>query len=168
MEDPEFDNKMVQTWAAAKTNPALFNEVAGELASVYILGRSRWRKFSGRLPRRRRIERRKKFVRSLELWDKRKGNAKPGAFLCGECSSYIDIHCNRYSPTQETFLLKAKGCGKGKLNPRHSGNPFGPDGKRLKCHICKSETHLSRWCPQNKDGPVGGSSSSKAGKGPGK
>ena len=51
MEDPEFDNRMVQAWAAAKTNPAFFNEVAGELASVYILGRSRWRKFTGRLPR---------------------------------------------------------------------------------------------------------------------
>ena len=35
--------------------------------------------------------------------------------------------------------------------PRHTGNPFLPDGTRLKCHICKSEEHLKRWCPRNPD-----------------
>ena len=46
------------------------------------------------------------------------------------------------------------------MKPRHTGNPFGPDGKRLKCHTCGSEEHLKRWCPKNSG--KGGSSASKS------
>ena len=60
------------------------------------------------------IERRKKFVHDTKLKDKRKGNARPNAFLCGECSSYIDVSCNRYGPSQEAFLMKRKAREKGR------------------------------------------------------
>ena len=69
--------------------------------------------------------------------------------LCGECSSYIDISCYRFAPNQEAMLLHKKGKGQGKQKPHHSGNPFGPDGNRLKCHHCGSEEHLARWCARN-------------------
>ena len=71
MEDPEFDNQMVQAWAAVKTDPQVFNQIAGDLCGSYVLSRSRWRKFMGRLPRRRRLERRIKFAKSPHLRDKR-------------------------------------------------------------------------------------------------
>ena len=107
MEDPEFDNQMVQAWAAIKTDPSIYNHVAGELCSAYMLSRARWRKFVGRLPRRMRLERRKrKFAGNKNLRDARKGEAPLKAFMCGECSSYTDICHNRLTRNQESFLLK--------------------------------------------------------------
>ena len=72
MEDPEFDNQMVQAWAAVKTGPQVFNQIAGDLCGSYVLSRSRWMTFMGRLPRRRTIERRGKFANSPHRRDKRK------------------------------------------------------------------------------------------------
>ena len=65
----------------------------------------------GRLPRRRRLERRAKYAKDPNLRDKRKGADPAKAFMCGECSSYIDVSCNRYSPNQKALLVRSKGKG---------------------------------------------------------
>ena len=70
--DPEFDDQMVQAWATAKTDPKLYNNIAGDLCCTYLLARSRWRKFTGRSPRRRMIERRRNFAQNPQLRDQRK------------------------------------------------------------------------------------------------
>ena len=101
--DPDFDNRMVQAWNAAESNPKAFNELAGDLFSVYVLARSRWRKFTGRLPRRKRLARRKKFTTTPNLRDPHKANPTPKSFMCGECSSFIDINSNRLTPTKKHF-----------------------------------------------------------------
>ena len=113
-EDPEFDNQMTQVWAAIKKEPHVYNQVAGDLLSSYQLQRSRWRKFTGRLSRRKRLERRKKFGDSPNLRDPRKGAPQRRAFLCGECSSYIDIACNRFPPTKKHSSSGAKEKEKGR------------------------------------------------------
>ena len=50
---------------------------------------------------------------------------------------------------QEAYLARRKGI-RGKQSLLHKGNPLGPDGKRLKCHVCNSEDHMARWCPDTK------------------
>ena len=107
--DKEFDDTAVQAWNSVKTNPQLYNKFAEELCSAYLLARARWRKFTGRLPRGRRLARRKKFAEDPQLRDPRKASVPPRAFMCGECSSHADITCNRYTPNQEALLLQVKG-----------------------------------------------------------
>ena len=48
MEDSEFGNQMVQAWAAVKTDPQVFNQIAGDLCGSYVLPRSQWRKIHGK------------------------------------------------------------------------------------------------------------------------
>ena len=95
--------------------------IASELYLQYRAARKKWRRFTGRVPRRY-----------------RKGKGK------GHGSG-----TNPYGKTYASFLppgafAGGKGKGKGK-GPRT--NPRGRDGKVLRCSKCNSEQHLWRQCP---------------------
>ena len=95
----------------------------------YLLARRRWRRFTGKPPRRY-----------------RKMSYKPGRFI-------PKLKSGPYSRSYATFLpptafAGGKGArkGQGKGFPRK--NPRGKDGQVLKCAKCGSDEHLWRKCPQ--------------------
>ena len=102
------------------------NAIASELYHQYKVARRRWRRFSGRPPRRfRRVSNRPRDYSRLQKSPYARSFASfmpPSAFAGGKG--------------------KGKSSGKsGKTNPR------GRDGKILKCSKCHSEQHLWRQCP---------------------
>ena len=74
--DPEFDEYMVQAWNTYTDDPQLFNNVSQYILTSYLVARSIWRKFTGRIPRRRRLMQRKKFNNDPSLRDARKPRPK--------------------------------------------------------------------------------------------
>ena len=135
------------------------NKFRDQVASAYFQSKQRFRKVMRRLPRKRRL-----LIRQHKGRKDTAHGHKKNTFLCCECSSWVDYHENEPGEPARTYLASKKGKGAGRSS---RGNPLGPDGKRLKCHLCQSEMHLSRWCPQNKGRPSGPAPASE-GKGRGK
>ena len=107
------------------------NARENELYQDYLLARRRWRRFTGKPPRR---YRRSNFRASRNVGRLRNGP---------------------YAKTYASFLppsafaggkggLKSKGSGKGGSRK----NPRGRDGQVLRCSKCGSDEHLWRKCPQ--------------------
>ena len=93
-----------------------------EIYQDYVFARKRWRKFSGRGPRRYR-----------RTWNQGKGFKKSyAAFL----------------PPSAFAGGKGKGGG-GKNSGANRKNPRDKSGQIMKCNKCGSDEHLWRRCPQN-------------------
>ena len=95
----------------------------------YLLARRRWRRFTGKPPRRY-----------------RKASYKPGRFI-------PKLKNSPYSRSYATFLPPSafaggKGNNKGSSKGYSRKNPKGKDGQILKCAKCGSDEHLWRKCPQ--------------------
>ena len=103
-------------------------ELGPELLHEYLMARRRWRKFSGRGPRRFRRRARKG-----------KGKGYGRRWLFAEDSDSIATCSSCCEPVPPTFAGKAMGKGR-------KGNPRGKDGQPLKCSHCGSAEHLWRNC----------------------
>ena len=106
------------------------------LYQEYLAARRRWRRWSGKPPRRY-----------------RRNTFRPRG------AAQARLERGPYSRTYASFLPssafaggKGKGkshdCGKGSGRKRSGTNPRGKDGKVLRCAKCGSESHLWRKCPQ--------------------
>ena len=115
----------------------------------YLVAKRRWRRFSGRPPRRYR-----RFTNRQDVRNRQRHRLSNGP----------------YSNTFASFLPsgafaggqgKGHGKGKGKLTRK---NPRGKDGKVLLCAKCGSDSHLWRQCPRGsgQSGPNTGSPPSMA------
>ncbi|CAE7437517.1 unnamed protein product [Symbiodinium necroappetens] len=104
------------------------NSRQNELYQDYILARRRWRRYTGKPPRR---YRRVNFRANRHIGKLRNGpyGRTYAAFL------------------PPTAFAGGKGAGKTK-GGFHRKNPRGKDGQVLKCSKCGSEEHLWRKCPQ--------------------
>eukprot|EP00435_Cladocopium_sp_Y103_P070385 s66_g35.t1 len=124
------DSEAGQLYAHYNNDPSLLGNV---LYGDYMLAKQRWRRFSGRPPRRYRRGHFNKYHQK---------------------NNYQKLQ--RYGKTYASFLPPnafaahrgpgGKSKGKGKSFPRQ--NPRGKDGQVLKCHRCGSTEHLIRKCPQ--------------------
>ena len=101
--------------------------IAAELYHLYRQAKRRWRRFTGRPPRRF-----------------RKFGFKP--------KNFGKLGKTPYSKTYAAFLPvssfaggKGKGGSKGAIGKK--GSPRGRNGEVLRCHKCNSDQHLWRQCP---------------------
>eukprot|EP00971_Amphidinium_carterae_P352996 6492791-Amphidinium_carterae.2 len=106
----------------------------------YLMARTRWRQYTGKLTRaNRRFQRRDK------------GKGKKGKSKGQSKGGYLNnVFVEDALPEQEQAYMKTnKGKSKGKRR-----NPRGADGNVMKCHNCGSEEHLVRDCPRNQGPPT--------------
>ena len=107
--------------------------IGDAIYQAYLVAKQRWRRFSGRPPRRYR-----RFHRNQHKHNMFRNRLQKGP----------------YSRTFAAFLPSsafAGGKGKGSSKGKSSGprkNPRGRDGQPLKCSKCGSDEHLWRKCPQ--------------------
>ena len=107
--------------------------LGNELYLDYLAARSRWRRFSGKPPRRYR-----RYNNRPDRQYRQKSKLSRGPFA-GTYASFL--------PQNSFAGGKGKG-GKGKSKQGRK-NPRGKDGKTLLCATCGSDSHLWRNCPQN-------------------
>lgn len=101
------------------------NVDGSEAYQDYLYAKRRWRKYAGKPPRRHR-----RFG---------KGFGKKGSY---NSSSAGFIPPNAFAGGKGKGGSKSGG-GKGRKNPRDK------NGELMKCHVCGSDEHLQRRCPQN-------------------
>ena len=138
----EPDHEAQQTFSSFASE----SEAADALYSAYLLAKQRWRRFSGRPPRRY-----------------RKNHFNKGKYQ----KQYRHLSQGPYARAYASFLPPkafAANRNPGQFAKRGSGgpkkNPRGRDGQPLKCHKCGSDEHLLKRCPQNQNKNQGPQSSS--------
>ena len=114
------------------------NRLGETLYEQYWVAKRKWRRFAKRGTRMKRFHKRR-FA---------KGFQQRQRFLCECCAAMSDADLAQQS---DAFFGKGKGKGAGVRK-----NPNGADGNPLKCSVCNSETHLRRFCPQNRGKGGGG------------
>ena len=131
--------KQVRFMPSFESDPSMLGNV---LFGDYMLAKQRWRRFSGRLPRRyrrghfNRFRQRSNFNKSQKYGKTYSSFLPPNAFAAHRGPG-------------------GKGKGKGGGSKQ---NPRGKDGKIMTCHKCGSTEHLLRRCPKNdSSGPASGS-----------
>ena len=121
------------------------NDAGAELFVAYKHAKKRWRSFQGKTTRTtHRFKKVKRFT--FKKHSKGKGKGKyhqqaPSFFsppAAQDGFSFVE---------QQAFF---KGSGKGFKGGAGSGrlNPTGPDGKRMLCSICSSDSHFRAQCPK--------------------
>ena len=110
-------------------NPHDSNDLGNALYQDYYKAKKRWRRFTGKPPRR---------FRKTNF----KRNSRYGSKFGGSYAGFL--------PQGSLAAHRGPG-GKGKGKGSRT-NPRGRDGKVLECSICKSTEHLWRNCPNNKGG----------------
>ena len=105
----------------------------------YYKHKKRWRRFTGKAPRR--FRRFNRFAgKHKAKWHSRGGKGSRGQY-----ASFLPSNA----------FAGGKGVQR-KPQFDKNKNPRGRDGKVLKCHGCGSENHLMRKCPNKKGGGKGG------------
>ena len=125
------DDEAAQLYGYCDNDP---NRLANVLHEAYLVAKQRWRRFTGRPPRK---YRRGHFNKHRQQHNQRR--------------------LQRFGQTYAAFLPAnafaahrgpgGKGGGK-KGSSRTKSNPKGRDGQPLKCHRCASTEHLMRKCPK--------------------
>ena len=109
--------------------------VGNELYEAYLVARRRWRKFTGKPPRRYR-----KFSHRSDRQQRNHQRLSRGPFS-GTYASFLP----------SSAFAGGKGKGKNKSKDGRK-NPRGKDGKVLLCAKCGSDSHLWRQCPNGSGG----------------
>ena len=124
------DEGMAESYSAFNTTDPHMDDdaVACELYHQYRVARRKWRRFSGKPPRRY-----------------RKFSHKPKDFSRLNKSPYARTYAAFLPASSFAGGKGQSGSGKGKGKGR--GNPKGKDGKVLRCNRCNSDQHLWRQCP---------------------
>lgn len=117
--------------------------VGNELYEAYLVARRRWRKFTGKPPRRYR-----KFMSRSDKMQRNRSRMNQSPFARTYAS---------FLPTGA--FAGGKGKGKNKSSQGKSSyqrkNPRGRDGRTLLCAKCGSDSHLWRQCPNAEGGGKG-------------
>eukprot|EP00438_Fugacium_kawagutii_P024626 Skav212826 [mRNA] locus=scaffold2466:561:3704:- [translate_table: standard] len=129
------DSEAAQLYAHYDSDPSMLGNV---LYGEYLLAKQRWRRFSGRPPRRYRKYHNNRYRHQ-----------------------YSQQRLQRYGRTYASFLppnafaahrgpggVQNKGGGKGGGKTKGRQNPRGKDGQPLKCHRCGATDHLIKNCPR--------------------
>ena len=122
----------------ADVDPDMHGDV---LHHEYMMARQRWRQFSGKHSR---------FHRRHGRKGSKYGGKYRGRGILGKGYHYEDAGASA-SAAESPFIGAAYKAGKGKMSPS-SGNPKDRMGNVMKCHICNSDQHLARECPQRGKG----------------
>ena len=127
--DENFMNQCYQSVDIEGTSRSDAMAVANEIYYDYKMAKQRWRRFSGKPPRKY-----------------RKSNVRRG-------QGPHRLQRNSYRNSYASFLPPSafaggKGGGKGKGKGGARKNPRGKDGQVLTCAKCGSDSHLWRECPQ--------------------
>ena len=138
-DDGEADSEASQIYAQFDSDPSLLGNV---LFGDYMLAKQRWRRYSGRLPRRYRKGHFNRFRQRSNFNKMQKYGKTYSSFL---------------PPNAFAAHRGPGGKGKGKGGGAKQ-NPRGKDGKIMTCHKCGSTEHLLRRCPKaDSSGPATGS-----------
>ena len=138
-DDGDADSEASQIYAQFDNDPSLLGNV---LFGDYMLAKQRWRRYSGRLPRRYRRGHFNRFRQRNNLNKMQKYGKTYSSFL---------------PPNAFAAHRGPGGKGKGKGGGSKQ-NPRGKDGKIMTCHKCGSTEHLLRRCPKaDSSGPAAGS-----------
>ena len=132
----ESDPDAANLYGHYDSDPALLGNV---LYGEYMLAKQRWRRFSGRPPRRYRRGHFNKFHKRSDYQKLQKYGKTFASFLPP----------NAFAAHR---VPGGKSSGKG---GKHKQNPRGRDGQPLKCHRCGSTEHLIRKCPYPDKSPGG-------------
>ena len=138
-DDGDADSEASQIYKKFESDPSLLGNA---LFGDYMLAKQRWRRFSGRLPRRYRRGHYNRF-RQRSNFNKEQRHGKT-------YSSFLP-------PNAFAAHRGPGGKGKGKGGGSKQ-NPRCKDGKIMTCHKSGSTEHLLRRCPKNdSSGPASGS-----------
>ena len=109
--------------------------VGEQLCQAFFQARRRWRRFTGRVPRR---------ARSQNRSQRKGGKGGPGSqqprYLCGVCNAKEDL--------QDAYF-KGKGQPKGGSGSGERLNPTDKSGQIMTCGICGSKYNFRAKCPKN-------------------
>ena len=137
-DDGESDPDASKLYAHYDSDPALLGNV---LYGEYMLAKQRWRRFSGRPPRRYRRGHFNKFRQKNNYQKLQRFGKTYASFLPPNAFA-----AHRGPGGKSGGKSGGKGA-KSKMNPR------GRDGQPLKCHRCGSVEHLIRKCPNPDNKP---------------
>ena len=133
-EDGSADEAFLQEYAALPYgNVSNLNDLGSNIAEAYFKHKKRWRRFTGKPPRRYR-----KFNRFAGRYKTKWFGKQGGKGHRGQYASFLPPNS----------FAGGKGVQRNPAFDKRK-NPRGRDGKVLQCHGCKSETHLFKKCPQN-------------------
>ena len=127
--DENFMNQCYQSVDIEGTSRSDAMAVANEIYYDYKMAKQRWRRFSGKPPRKYR------------KYNVRRGQGPHRL----QRSSYRNSYASFLPPSA---FAGGKGGGKGKGKGGARKNPRGKDGQVLTCAKCGSDSHLWRECPQ--------------------
>ena len=126
----EPDHEAQQTFASFESEA----EAADAVYSAYLLAKQRWRRFSGRPPRRYR-----KNHFNKGKYSKQHRHLSQGPYAKAYAAF---LPPKAFAANRNPGQLTKSGSKGPKKNPR------GRDGQPLRCHRCGSDEHLLRRCPQ--------------------
>ena len=136
----------------------------------YRKAKRNWRRLSGKPVRKFRRHAKRFFKKRFFDKNPRKGKGKGKGFRprrkqFSQGWKRAKVFHGQQAVLLESYFKNKKGKGgggksSGKGFGRKSGNPSGPDGKKLGCHNCGSTDHFIKDCPKKRSGKGGSSSSS--------
>ena len=129
----------------------LSNVTYDEVRHQYLVAKRRFRRFTGRPPRRHRLGKGKGKDRGKGYDPRSSGSPAKGGGR-GH-NPFAGGHYMQGGPINSKSLAGGKGRGKG-LHGAQAGvrklNPIGTDGQRMLCHECDSDQHLIKDCPRQR------------------